>query len=106
MKKILLMLACVSMQASAEFYDGNNLLSNLESTNELKRSMGYGYVAGVFDAGQSTVHCSPEKVTLRQVVDMVKKLLLEMPEQRNMSADRFVFLAARQAWPCKKGNGV
>ena len=107
MKKILLSLVLVSMQAQAEFFTGNNLLSNFESSEEFKRSMGYGYVAGVFDAGHSTVHCPPADVTLRQVVDMVKKLLIETPDGRHMSADRFVMLATRQAWPCKpKGKGV
>jgi len=91
-----------SVTSNAEFFSANRLLSLMTSSSESDRSVAYGYVAGVFDLGMGTVHCAPESVTLRQVFDMTQKLIQNVPEQREKSADQFVVAAISGAWPCKQ----
>lgn len=102
MKKILCVLLTVaSFGVQAEFFTGNMLMNMLDSAKDNERMMGMGYVAGAFDASQKAVHCAPSNVSLRQVVDMVKKQLVDAPENRHYSADAIVMSVLKVAFPCK-----
>lgn len=102
MKKIIMtVLMTFSLSAHAEFFTGNMLLNMLDSAKDSERSMGMGYVAGAFDASQKAVHCSPSNVSLRQAVDMVRKRLVDAPEDRHYSADMIVMSVMKAAFPCK-----
>ncbi len=94
----------LSFNANAEFFSGNKLLSLTTSSSEIDLALGFGYIAGVFDLGMGTTHCAPDTVTLKQVADMTLKLLRDVPEQREKSADQFVTAAISSVWPCKKSS--
>lgn len=102
MKKLTIaVLMTCSMTAHAEFFTGNMLLNMIDSAKDSDRTMGMGYIAGAFDASQKAVHCSPSSVSLRQVVDMVRKRLTDAPEDRHYSADMIVMSVMKAAFPCK-----
>ena len=97
---------CVAASAQAEFVSGNDLLAKLDSSDQMQRGFAFGYIAGAFDAGIRAVHCAPENVSIKQVVDMVKKLLVDTPEMRHQSGDRYVFATTKAAWPCAKKSNI
>jgi hypothetical protein len=59
-----------------------------------------GYVWGVTDVF-STLYCSPNGVTNKQVVDVVAKYMKDHPEELNLSGPEIVLRAVYKAWPCK-----
>ena len=97
---------CIATSANAEFISGNDLLSKLDSSDQMHKGFAFGYIAGVFDAGIRAVHCAPDNVVMKQVVDMVKKLLVDTPELRHQSGDKYVFAATKAAWPCAKKSNI
>jgi len=97
---------CIATLAHAEFVSGNDLLAKLDSSDQMQRGFAFGYIAGAFDAGIRAVHCAPDSVVIKQVVDMVKKLLTDTPELRHQSGDRYVFAATKAAWPCAKKSKI
>ena len=109
MKKLLIAIIMVPTMAHAEFVNGNDLLSRLQSSDYMDRMYALGYVLGVFDAGQHIRHCSPNGVGVSagQIQDMVKQYLEQNPSLRNFSADVLVTDAIRRVWPCKsKSKGA
>lgn len=85
--------------AHAEFYDGNRLLQRMNG-DTLDQMAALGYVAGVWDAFSGVTICAPPNVTLNQVRDMTKALLVANPEHRHQAADRFVIAAGTTVFPC------
>ena len=100
-KTMLALLTVVSFSAHAEFFTGNMLLNMLDSAKDSDRTMAMGYVAGAFDASQKAVHCTPSSVSLKQVVDMVRKRLYDVPEQRHFSGDIIIMTTMKSVFPCK-----
>lgn len=104
MKKLVLFAALLCpVVASAEFFDGNRLLSIMQGSNT-ERLQALGYVTGVTDALMGSVTCPPTNVTAGQISDMTLQMLLKLPEERHKSADQFVRAAVEGRWPCKKKN--
>lgn len=102
MKKLIITgLFLISTSASAEFLNGNKLLSLMNGTDS-EQVQALMYVAGAADSGFGITTCPPEAVTLRQVYDITKKLLEKVPEHRHKAADSFVTTAMNIVWPCKK----
>lgn len=101
MKKIIptiALLACTA--ANAEFFTGNQLLLWMQSAEQAERTAAMGYVAGVHDMGLGTNHCPPDAVSLGQVTDVVRKVLVEVPVIRDKSGDVIVNAVLKKAWPC------
>lgn len=99
--------ACIATMttAHAEFLTGNDLLARING-DAYDSILASGYVAGAYDTLRTTVHCSPEGVTIGQIKDMVKKHLESNPGVRQLSADMHVRYVLEKAWPCpKKNNG-
>lgn len=92
--------AAVCLNAHAEFYNGNDLLSKMQSTETIERGLALGYVMGVFDATRSIAHCPPDGITAGQVRDMVRQYLEANPGSRHIVADVQVVHVLKQAWPC------
>ena len=106
MKRLILPLLFCCTAAQAEFYTGNDVLSKMEGSHSDKMAM-LGYVAGVSDALQKTVHCVPSNVTLGQLHDMFKQHLINFPESRHFTADSLLANLLRANWPCpRRGSGV
>lgn len=104
MKKFVIAASLVitSLTASAEFIDGNTLLSRLTSSDASDVAFGLGYVAGVFDQASGSRVCAPGNVTIRQVADITIAVLRKVPSLRDKSADQFVIAGVSELWPCAK----
>ena len=109
MKKFIAALLIVPAMAHAEFITGNQLLSDLQSTENLKRTFAMGYIAGVADAHHSVTFCPPGGINLGQIRDMTEQYLIINASTRNFSADILIGDMLNRRWPCKNppsGRGV
>ncbi len=111
MKKLLVMLIMVPAMAHAEFFNGNQLLAKMNSTEISDRIQAIGYIQGVFDTGQHIKHCAPDGagITAGQIQDIVRAYLEKNPAIRNFSADLLIIDAIKKIWPCatqNKGRGA
>jgi hypothetical protein len=108
MKTIVIAAAiAVSGLAHANFWDGNMLFKNLNSSSTWEQAAGFGFIIGVADSASGTGHCPPPTSTGLQHEDIVKQWLVSNPSLRHYSADIIVGFALQQAWPCaaKKPTG-
>jgi len=103
MKKLLI-ITMLCGTAHAEFMDGNELLSYMNSSSTTNRSYALGYVAGVSDALRGVTLCYPENVTNGQINDMIKNYLTNIPAERHIAADRLVNKALVAVWPCRRSG--
>jgi hypothetical protein len=112
MRKMLVILSVVFSvwvnDASAGFKNGNDLhrlcqtqLGSLNSVDCL------AYIQGVYDVlisgyvhARYAVSCAPDKVSGRQVYDIVKIYLERHPNRRHFPAWSIISDAMRQAFPC------
>lgn len=94
-------LALASVNAQAEFLDGNLLLSRMQSTNPVEQVFALGYVAGARDFGEGMTHCAPQNITIGQVNDIVRRALEENPTVRHHSASVIILVLLGKEWPCK-----
>ena len=106
MKHIIAALALVaSTTASAQFYNGNDLLHRMDSGDSSQNMLAMGYVAGVVDMTRGEYHCAPANVTLGQVRDMVRNYIYNNPANRHMNGSVLVALPLVEIWPCPKKKG-
>jgi len=99
-----LAIAAFAVTARAEFWSGNDLIEKLTSQSAFEKGASLGYIMGVADTTLGLYHCASRNVTAGQVQDIVKKYLLERPENRHMTADVIVTAAMAIAFPCPKDN--
>ena len=100
MKKLLIGLVMVASAAHAEFYSGNELLSRMQSSEQVDRMLAMGYIAGVVDSFNGIIMCAPPTITLGQTLDIVKLSMITKPQNRHYSADSLIVLALKEVWPC------
>jgi hypothetical protein len=95
--------AALSAPAYAGFYDGNELHEFCSKpAGTPQNNFCIAYVAGAADAYSGIAFCPPNGVKLGQVVDVVKKVLTDVPTIRNKPADE-ILLAVLGRWhPCKE----
>lgn len=102
MKKIIAATAAfIAIGAHAHFIDGNQLMGNTESQTPAERTFAIGFVTGVVDAMQNEIVCVPDRVTVKQVVDISKAHLQQNPSIRHKPAAYIVLKAVSEVWPCK-----
>jgi hypothetical protein len=101
MRWLLLVLMVSSSTAHAQFLTGNNLLSDLQSSETVRRTFATGYIAGIADTLESITFCIPSGVNLGQLRDMTEQYLLRNSSIRNLAADVLVVGMLSQRWPCK-----
>lgn len=106
MKKLIVGLLFVPCMASAEFMDGNGLLSKMNDVEYLPRMVALGYVQGVADVYHGTKICAPANMTAGQARDVVKHYLEVNPDKRHFAADSLVLNALAQVWPCANRGGT
>jgi Rap1a immunity proteins len=81
----------------ASFYNGNKMYEDAK----LDRGWLSGYVAGVHDSLKiQRCFCSPDRVSVGQVSDVVIKYLADNPDKRHYQAHILVRDALSKAWPC------
>lgn len=100
MKKLILALLCVAPCAHAQYLNGNKLLELMESDNEVRQTMAMGFVTGVADANQAKL-CVPDKASVKQITDVVRDTLKQVPSVRHEPAALIVVAALGVAFPCK-----
>jgi hypothetical protein len=106
MKHIITALALVaSTTASAQFYNGNELLQRMDSGETHHQMLAMGYVAGVVDMTRGEYHCAPANVTLGQVRDLTHNAIRRDPASRHLNGSVLVTLALMEVWPCAKKKG-
>lgn len=102
MKKIIAAAAAfITIGAHAHFIDGNQLMGNMESQTPAERTFAIGFVTGVVDAMQNEIVCVPDRVTIKQVVDISKSYLQQNPSIRHKPAAFIVVKSVSDVWPCK-----
>lgn len=113
--KILITIAILSSNilsdASAYFYDGNQLIPMMREgeraersengADYLKASRFMGYITGVADALGTSV-CLPDNVTIAQLGAVVTKYLNEHPDQWHLTGSHLIESALRTIFPCKQ----
>jgi hypothetical protein len=100
-KKLVAGLLLLPSLACAEFITGNQLLSDIQSTDNMRRTFAMGYVAGVADAHHSVTYCPPSGINLGQLRDMTEQYLIINASTRNLSADVLIGDMLNRRWPCK-----
>jgi len=107
MKKLLIIAALVSASATATaqvvntFFNGNELLTEMNSSKPFDRGLATGYIVGVLDASHDFV-CPPKNVSSFQARDIIRKYLETSPEDRHFTARSIIKGALAKAWPCAK----
>lgn len=97
-----LALAATVAGAAPHFYTGNELLAKFDG-DPADRAVAHGYVAGAADVlSEEGMVCVPSGVTLRQMTDMVIKVLRDLPADRHSTAKVFVHGTLLGAFPCAK----
>jgi len=102
-KHLLSLAALLCGTAHAEFFSGQQLLDQLQAPG-MDRLVGIGYVAGIHDLTLGAAQCTPPTVTLGQLVESIRKVLVDMPQVRDRPADQVVIAVLKTTWPCKKGT--
>jgi len=101
MKHLLtILIATVTLPASAEFMDGNKLLADFQDQGVVPQMHSLGYVKGVADAHLGLVHCAPSNATGGQMRDMVRDYLIQNPGQRHHTGDLVIARVLGTKWPC------
>ena len=121
MKKIMaifLLLLFNSAAANTETFSGNMLLEMIQSKVWADKNGALHYILGVLEAQamqaykdnlrtakdvklDQPAYCIPEKVTNKQVLDIVENFLINNPEDRHEQALPFVQFALGKAFDCK-----
>lgn len=105
MKRLVLVTTLVlASPVKADFFDGNVLYRYMTDQSSYANGVAAGYVIGIHDSGRGVEHCSPDNVTFKQVVDVVRADLVAYPSLRHHPAEAIVTYAIQKAWPCKKGS--
>ena len=91
---------------------GNDLLSYCKRSGLFDAGICLGYIGGAWNTMQgyssykkiphSLRICSPEKVTIKQVKDVVVQYLEQNPNLRHVSGGLTIKFALQAAWPCPK----
>lgn len=92
--------------ACADDFSGNRLkgcLEKLEGGGKdgyFEAGLGAGYVAGLHDAGDGFLWCTPKTLTLGQLASVVLKHLRDNPDKLHLSADSLAVHILKKTWPC------
>lgn len=99
MKKLLLALAMTCSVGHAEIWSGNVLLANMNG-NVNDQLAATGYIVGAIDGLGAKGICMQDKVTVGQVSEVTKSLLVGQPENRHQAAALFVWGAIIRNFSC------
>jgi hypothetical protein len=102
-----------TINANAQFRDGNRLLIDLESQNPTERINALNYVIGVFDMinevdivvnknTKNYMFCQPENMTAGQLSDIVRNHLRTNPGIRHLPAAELIMQTLVATFPCKR----
>ena len=109
MKKFIVALLMIPAMAHAAFRTGNDLLSEMNSTEFFSRGLALGYIMASADMARSVWFCPPNNgggITAGQIHDMVRNYLTNNPAIRNRPADSIMIEVLSAWYPCKNGRGA
>ena len=90
-----------AVTAHAEFFDGNKLLTMMNSNDSGDRAMALGYVVGVADAVRGKEFCpTSSEITAGQIRDVVRLYLERYPQVRHFTGDTITMVALGDVWLC------
>ncbi len=99
----ILILALSFTAATADYYDGNNLLAFVKSKDPRTTGVLWGYVAGVQDSYNGDLFCVDPPVKLSQTTAVVTRYLKALdPKDWHLSGKGIVIDALAEAFPCKE----
>lgn len=116
MKRYLFPLVFLILTSTRAFASDGNELYRMCQENSSLNSPCLGYIVGVVE-GLNTMNsiavskykptaqmefCLPEHATYTQLVDVVKKYLIENPAERHEEASILIFFALQNIFPCGK----
>jgi Rap1a immunity proteins len=109
-----LLVCSLSIAATAQDSDdynptdtGNDLRRALDEPAGLRSGVALGYIQGVVNSMEvlypnQSLSCSPDGMTVGQMVDVVKRYLHNHPQTRHEPAVILIATAAREAFPCPR----
>ena len=104
-------LVAVSLTTQAQASRGNELhktcQTDLSNSEYAVFNSGFclGYISGAHEAlGGPPLTCEPDGVNRNQIVDIVKKYLVEHPEKRHEHSVKLIMEALENAFPCKESE--
>lgn len=101
-KWVPLLLVAMHEFASADYWNGHDLVKHMNSADVQDVAMFRGYVAGVQDVYNSKVFCVPGNVRLSQAAAIVATYLTANPQLWRLPAKQLVRNALVDRFPCKK----
>ncbi|MFN2200075.1 MAG: Rap1a/Tai family immunity protein [Caldilineaceae bacterium] len=104
---LVILLLFSARSISAGFTDGNELYRWLQEAekqggSQWEAGLFYGYVGGVFDAGDGELFCKPAGVSRGQIAEIVKAYLRENPGSWHFPATILIMYALGRQFPCNK----
>jgi len=104
-KWILLVALFLAQGVQAEWSDGNNLLTECQSSDVFYKGVCGGYIIGVVDMSDGKTwdgysYCLPD-VSIGQLKKIVIKHLNDHPEKLHLSASSLINFALTSAFPCE-----
>jgi hypothetical protein len=106
-RTIIAALLLTTTTAHAAFWSGEKLYGHLTEPAGVNKGAAYGFIIGVHDLGENAVHCSPEDINVKIVIDVVRSYLEQNPESRRREAQFLVTRALQAKWPCpSKGSST
>lgn len=105
--KTLLMSLLLATSSLSYAFTGNELLNALDSKDPYMNGAAAGYINGYSMAKDEDLYCIPPKVTVGQIMGIVRQLLEAHPDKRHKEASAFVEVSLINAFPCmsKPSNG-
>ena len=98
------LIALIPCIAQAEFFNGNDILNRINSSDHMAQMQALGYIQGVSDVYVYVTFCPAAGVTAGQLQDIVKAYLQHNPATRHKTAESLINLALKQVWPCQPRN--
>jgi hypothetical protein len=88
---------------------GSDLRRALNEPAGLRSGVAFGYIQGVVNSMEvlypnQSLSCSPDGMTVGQMVDVVKRYLHNHPQTGHEPAVIVIATAAREAFPCEKAR--
>ena len=100
-------LTVLTVEARADFQDGNQLYAHCTSNAGYDQGVCQGYVEGVVDhmgwvrLALHKPQCVPDGTKASQIRDVVKNYIRDQPQDRSYEASSLVIFAVTKAWNCK-----
>ena len=100
MKRLISMCVAVILLTAIPAFSltGNQLKQDADSPGSYSKGYFDGYVLAVLELSKDRL-CIAERVTMEQILDVIKKYLNDHPKELHLPASDLVLKAIQTAWP-------